>query len=131
MGMFISADWGHQECSSTWPRTWTAAPADLPAGSPFRTITDARRFAGPLPYTFDYERSGRIVAVRATRASWDPQPVSVQVHELAFFTAPPFGAAKPRLANAFYVAGVDYRWERGERLVPASIDDRRSGSIGR
>lgn len=28
-------------------------PAPLPAGSPFRSLAEARRFAGPLPYTFD------------------------------------------------------------------------------
>src|SRR5262249_38923527 len=27
----------------------------LPAGSPFASIREARRFAGPLPFTFDYE----------------------------------------------------------------------------
>src|SRR5207237_8107398 len=33
----------------------SSRPASLPAGSPFATLEDARRFAGPLPYTFDSE----------------------------------------------------------------------------
>lgn len=95
-------------------------PAPLPPGSPFAALADARRFAGPLPYTFDYERrSGAIVAVRASRARWDPEPVAVEVDEATFFAAPPFAATEPLLANAFYVADVDYRWERGETVSRA------------
>ena len=30
-------------------------PAPLPPGSPFQDLVEARRFAGPLPFTFDYE----------------------------------------------------------------------------
>jgi hypothetical protein len=90
-------------------------PAALPEHSPFEDVADARRFAGPLPYTFDYEHSSRsIIAVRAVREAWDPQPVGVDVREAGFFASPPFAAAEPILANAFYVGDVAYRWERGQ-----------------
>jgi hypothetical protein len=90
-------------------------PAALPERSPFDALAVARRFAGPLPYTFDYEHAARsIVAVRAVRGTWDPQPVAVEVRKLTFFAAAPFAAADPVLANAFHVGDVDYRWERGE-----------------
>jgi hypothetical protein len=92
-------------------------PAALPAGSPFASIAEARRFAGPLPYTFDYEKETRsIIAVRATRQEWNPQPVAVDVRRIAFFDREPFCRATPVLANAFYVRGVPYRWERGRRI---------------
>lgn len=91
-------------------------PAQLPASSPFSSIPEARRFAGPLPYTFHHEpETGRLLGVRGVRSSWDPQPVSVVVAELAFF-AELFGEAAT-LANAFYVEGIDYRWERGRLLA--------------
>jgi hypothetical protein len=94
-------------------------PAPLPAGSPFRTLDEARRFAGPLPHTFDYEASTRsLVVVRATRTTWDPQPVNVDVRHATFFDRDPFRDVQPVLANAFHVAGIDYRWERG-MVVPA------------
>ena len=94
-------------------------PAPLPARSPFRTLDEARRFAGPLPYTFDCEPSTRsLVVVRATRRHWDPQPVAVDVRHATFFEREPFRGVEPVLANAFHVAGVDYRWERGV-AVPA------------
>ena len=91
-------------------------PAQLPASSPFSSIPEARRFAGSLPYTFHHEpETGRLLGVRGVRSSWDPQPVSVVVAELAFF-AELFGEAAT-LANAFYVEGIDYRWERGRLLA--------------
>jgi Uncharacterized conserved protein (COG2071) len=95
-----------------------STPAPLPAGSPFADLAEARRYAGPLPYTFDYERtSGSIVAVRATRGQWRPEPISVEVHEATFLESPVFSGEQPVLANAFHVQDVGYRWERGELLA--------------
>jgi hypothetical protein len=89
-------------------------PGPLPDGSPFGSLEEARRFAGPLPYTFHHEQeTGRLLSVRGTRSVWDPQPVDVEVRELDFFSEGAF-AAKPILANAFYVSDIDYRWERGQ-----------------
>jgi hypothetical protein len=86
----------------------------LPAGSPFWSMRDARRFAGPLLFTFDYEpETHSIVAIRATRTHWQPAPVAVDVRRLAFFDQPAFNGCTPILAAAFYVGNVDYRWERG------------------
>jgi hypothetical protein len=92
-------------------------PAPLPEGSPFGSLEEARRFAGPLPYTFHHEpESGRLLSVRGTRSTWDPQPVAVEVRELGFVSAGRF-EAEPVLANAFYVSDIDYRWERGRLLT--------------
>jgi hypothetical protein len=93
-------------------------PAPLPEGSPFADLHTARRFAGPLPYTFDYEpQTKSIVAVRGLRERWDPQPIQVAVEEEpTFFGRPPFNEVRPVLANAFYLQDVPYRWERGRRI---------------
>lgn len=89
---------------------------DLPAGSPFRTLRDAQRFAGPLPFTFDFEpETNSIVAIQARRTAWRPAPIAVDVRRLAFFDQPRFKGCAPILAAAFHVAEVDYRWERGVR----------------
>jgi hypothetical protein len=96
-----------------------ANPA-LPPGSPFTSIREARRFAGPLPFTFDYEaETGGTVVIQASRASWNPQPVSVHVERLSFFDQPAFRGCTPVLAAAFHVADVDYRWQRGVHHPPA------------
>jgi hypothetical protein len=96
-----------------------SGPAPLPAGSPFPTVTDARRFAGPLPYTFDYEpSSGSIIVVKAYRTEWRPEPVAVTVSRLTFLSQGPFAGTRPVLANAFHVADLDYGWHRGVRRAP-------------
>jgi hypothetical protein len=95
----------------------SGSPA-LPEGSPFSDEREARRFAGPLPYTFHHEiETGSLLAVRGTRAGWEPRPVAVSVRELSFFASGQFEDADAKLANAFYVGGVDYRWERGRSLA--------------
>ncbi len=101
----------------------SSRPAPLPVGSPFASLEDARRFAGPLPYTFDYEpETNSIVMIKATRSRWEPQPIAVMVRKATFLEHPPFNAVEPKLANAFHVENVPYRWERGvvERLRPAA-----------
>lgn len=98
-------------------------PAPLPPQSPFTSLEEARRFAGPLPYTFDFEKESRsIVMVRATRSHWEPQPIAVDVRKATFLEQPPFSRARPLLANAFHVDNIPYRWERGvvERLARAA-----------
>lgn len=88
----------------------------LPPGSPFHTEREARRFAGPLPYTFDYERQTHsIVRIKGVRERWSPRLVRVDVRRAAFLATPPLGAFTPALASAFHTAGVPYRWERGVR----------------
>jgi hypothetical protein len=94
-----------------------AAPAELPASSPFRSARDARRFAGPLPWTFDHEpETASIVMIHARRTAWRPQPTAVEIKTSTFFDQPPFDTSDLRLANAFHVAGVDYGWDRGVRV---------------
>ncbi|MGD0911826.1 MAG: DUF2071 domain-containing protein [Terracidiphilus sp.] len=92
--------------------------ASLPADSPFTTEAEARRFAGPLPYTFDYEAETQsIIAIQARRQRWDPQPVEVEVWRNSFLEREPFASGEPVLANAFYVRDVPYSWERGRRVA--------------
>jgi Uncharacterized conserved protein (COG2071) len=92
------------------------APAALPPGSPFLNIQDARRFSGPLPYTFDYEKETHsIIRIHGVRREWKPQPVDVQVLQNTFLLSEPFCQTAPILANAFYLRDVPYRWERGVR----------------
>jgi hypothetical protein len=86
-----------------------------PAGSPFPDLAVARRFAGPLPFTFGYEASTHsMVIVQGVREGWNPLPVEVEGVRATFLEQPPFAGTSPRLANAFYVADIPYGWQRGE-----------------
>jgi hypothetical protein len=87
---------------------------ELPASSPFPDLATARRFAGPMPYTFDYEsQTHSLVQIRGVRTQWDPRPVAVEVRRAAYLDAYP----EARLANAFYVHDIAYRWGKGT-VVP-------------
>ena len=85
-----------------------------PAGSPFPDLKAARRFAGPLPFTFDHEPdSDRMVIIEGVRDHWLPMPVHIESARCTFLERPPFDASPPCLANAFLVENVPYRWNRG------------------
>jgi hypothetical protein len=87
-----------------------------PAGSPFPDLHQARLFAGPLPFTFDYEaETHSIIVIEGVRENWQPLPVPVEVRRLTFLEHPPFGKTRAILANAFYVRNIPYEWKRGVR----------------
>ena len=92
------------------------SPAPLPVESPFPDQRRARLFAGPLPFTFDYEpETHSIILIEGEREKWHPQPIEVEVRQATFFNQSAFNKARPRLANAFIVSGIPYRWKRGVR----------------
>jgi hypothetical protein len=91
--------------------------AALPEGSPFPNEKEARRFAGPLPYTFDYEQETHsIIRIHGLRQQWNPKPVEVEVRRNTFFDQEPFNRTVPIFANAFHVQDVSYQWMRGVRV---------------
>lgn len=98
----------------------TFAPADaaagLPKGSPFGDWHTARRYAGPMPFTFSAESEDTFVVIGGSRQDWVPHPVAVKQWHVSLFDEAPFCKTKPILANAFAVNDVSYRWARG-RIV--------------
>jgi hypothetical protein len=95
----------------------------LPRGSPFPDARSARRFEGPMPYTFDYEaRTHSVIRIRGARTTWDPRLVDVEVREMGVIEREMLAGRGAMLAAAFHVRNVDYRWERGvvERLEGAA-----------
>lgn len=86
----------------------------LPHGSPFASEQDARRFAGPLPWTFDLDpHTHSLIAVKGVRQHWQPRLVTAEVTHNGVLAQSPFCDAAPTLASAFHVSSIDYRWERG------------------
>lgn len=93
-----------------------AAPPQLPPASPFTTLHQARRFAGPLPYTFDHEpQTHSIIVIKGLRTNWNPRLVPVTVHTNTFLQHGDFADTSARLASAFFVENVDYQWNPGIR----------------
>jgi hypothetical protein len=96
--------------------------ATPPEGSPFPDLAKARRFAGPLPYTFSYEaRTKSMVIVEGRREDWIPVPVSVQVQACTFLSLPPYNGFEGKLANAFLIRNISYEWQKGKcEKLPAN-----------
>ncbi|MFD2717583.1 DUF2071 domain-containing protein [Hymenobacter monticola] len=84
----------------------------LPPHSPFATWAEARRFAGPLPFTFSADaRAGRVLIVEGVREHWQPQPVAVESYRVGFLEQ--LGFSQLHLANAFAVHDIPYSWKKG------------------
>ena len=96
----------------------TSTPPRPPPGSPFHDWRAARRFAGPLPYTFDYEpETHSIIRIQGVRQCWTPRPVQVAIDRCTFLEQPPFAGVTPRFASAFYIPHIPcYGWRRGIRV---------------
>lgn len=88
------------------------AAVSLPADSTFSDWKEARRFAGPLPFTFSYNSDSRMVTiVEGVRQNWTPHPVHVQSHRVGYLGQLQLSHAV--LASAFEVREVPYHWKKG------------------
>ena len=96
-------------------RAYVEKAADAPPrGSPFPDLKIARHYAGPLPFTFDYEPESRqMVIVEGIRQNWNPKAVRVEVDRCTYLEKPPFNSVPLCLANAFFIENIPYRWQRG------------------
>lgn len=85
----------------------------LPNGSPFREWKEARRFAGPLPFTFTYNKEKKeVLIIEGVRQNWKPVPLAVKKAEVGFLKTKHF--KNIILANAFVVSNVPYYWKKGK-----------------
>ena len=92
--------------------------AALPERSPFGDWQTARRFAGPMPFTFSAEEDGSFVVIEGSRQNWVPRPVAVKKWQVSLFDETPLRGTEPILANAFAVEGISYRWKKGRIVRP-------------
>ena len=85
----------------------------LPAGSPFADWKEARRFAGPLPFTFSYNPSKKqMLIIEGVRENWKPTPVQVLDYHFSFLDE--LNVGETTLANAFIIKNIPYYWKKGK-----------------
>lgn len=85
----------------------------LPAGSPFADWKEARRYAGPLPFTFTYTPADKkVLIIEGVRENWKPMPVKVIAHKFSFIEN--MNLRDARLANAFILQNIPYCWKKGK-----------------
>lgn len=85
----------------------------LPPLSPFADWKEARRFAGPLPFTFTYNKGTKeVLIIEGVRENWTPMPVKVINYEFGFLSS--LKLENSLLANAFIIKNIPYYWKKGK-----------------
>ena len=99
--------------------------ARLPVGSPFADWKEARRFAGPLPFTFTWDPERKeVLIIEGVREDWTPKPVQLVSGHFSFLDE--LHLKGMVLANAFVIRDVPYYWKKGRtELWPHSEDHSR------
>lgn len=88
-------------------------PVLLPDESPFTNWKEARRFAGPLPFTFTYNPiTNKVLIIEGVRENWKPAPLKVLDYKFPFLADLKITGAK--LANAFAIENIPYCWKKGK-----------------
>ncbi len=85
----------------------------LPENSPFADWKQARKFAGPLPFTFTYKKESKeVLIIEGVRQNWKPKPVKVIDYKIAFLDK--MNLEGIVLANAFIIENIPYYWKKGQ-----------------
>lgn len=88
----------------------------LPKNSPFTDWKEARRYAGPLPFTFTYNKNTReMLIIEGVRENWTPKPVRVTDYSISFLDS--LNLKEAVLANAFIINNIPYYWKKGKREI--------------
>jgi hypothetical protein len=85
----------------------------LPQQSPFADWKEARRFAGPLPFTFTYNKTTKeVLIIEGVRENWTPTPVKVLDYHFNFLNE--LQLENAILSNAFVIKNIPYYWKKGK-----------------
>ena len=85
----------------------------LPENSPFSDWKEARKFAGPLPFTFTYnDKNKSVLIIEGVRENWKPGPVKVLDYHFSFLEN--LNLKEINLANAFIIKNIPYYWKKGK-----------------
>lgn len=88
--------------------------ADLPKDSPFSEWKEARRFAGPLPFTFTHDSSDNsVLIIEGVRSNWKPKAIKVTDYQFEFLDK--MNLQNLVLANAFEITDIPYNWKKGRK----------------
>jgi hypothetical protein len=86
----------------------------LPKGSPFIDWREARKFAGPLPFTFTYNKDTKeVLIIEGVRKNWAPTPVEILKDKIGYIEEQSFKNIVT--ANAFMVENIPYYWKKGRK----------------
>lgn len=85
----------------------------LPVHSPFIDWKEARRFAGPLPFTFTFNKDKKeVLIIEGERQNWEPIPIKIIDYHFDFLQT--LNLEDTVLANAFIIKDIPYYWKKGK-----------------
>ena len=91
----------------------TDGEISLPKDSPFKDWKEARRFAGPLPFTFTYNsETNEVLIIEGVRENWTPKPIQIAEQNISFLNS--LNLQNATLANAFVIKDIPYFWKKGK-----------------
>ena len=91
-----------------------ASEMTIPPNSPFTDWKDARKFAGPLPFTFTYDaQRDEVLIIEGVRQNWKPEPIEVQQFHFGFLNS--LNLKEVVLASAFEIRNIPYFWKKGKK----------------
>ena len=91
----------------------TSEEIKLPQNSPFADWKEARRFAGPLPFTFTYKsETKKVLIIEGVRENWIPKPIQIAEQNISFLNS--LNLQNAILANAFVIKDIPYFWKKGK-----------------
>lgn len=94
----------------------TQVEIPLPQHSVFETWNHARKYGGPLLYTFEVEPEKKTVVItEGSRKNWQPKPVEVIEADIDFFKQEPYASMNPVLSAAYMVKNIPYSWKKAVR----------------
>ena len=86
---------------------------NIPDGSPFTDWKESRKFAGPLPHTFTFNKeNGTVLVIEGVRQNWKPEPIKIKSYSIDFINA--LKLKNVVLANAFEITNTPYCWKKGK-----------------
>ncbi|MBU3010637.1 DUF2071 domain-containing protein [Polaribacter vadi] len=90
----------------------TVEEVELPPNSPFLNWKEARKFAGPLPFTFTYNKGTKeVLIIEGVRQNWKPKPLKVEDYHFNFLNK--LQLKNCVLANSFIIENIPYQWKKG------------------
>lgn len=85
----------------------------LPENSPFSDWKEARRFAGPLPFTFTYNIDKKeVLIIEGVRENWILKPLNIINYNFEYLKI--LKIENVVLANAFVIENIPYYWKKGK-----------------
>ena len=94
----------------------TDGEVDLPQDSPFMEWKAARRFAGPLPFTFTFDDTDNsVLIIEGVRSNWKPKPIKINKYQFEFLDN--LKLKDIVLANAFEITKIPYYWKKGRKDI--------------